>query len=379
MARNERTASLQKQLHMKDTEQTYFDDKEWCKEHIHLLKLQTEEFNNKYAVIETRCQYLESVVKDLQDRSLHEQESTSSVEMLHSRLADALEKNMQWLAYNQQREAYVRGVLARMSWLEQHLNQANQALSQQHNDDHSDEREKILQMQEHYEKLLLKAKNERESLREQVSTAHHDLSEMQWRFDKEEREVDDLKLQLQTMKLSSSKRAQEEKHHSGAKENMLRAKVEDLKNSLDKERRRSSELAKQASLLQKSLMNHHKDQNKIAVLEKQVQITSRDLEDERHDCLYLQKHLYKVIKELCKSRDQVASLSERLQQQQDPSVHEVSLDSTPPPSKPSRDSGTSSHCKSLLDESFLECPCCRAPYPSSKYRELLAHLEECGE
>lgn len=57
--------------------------------------------------------------------------------------------------------------------------------------------------------------------------------------------MDDLKLQLQTMKLSSSKRAQEEKHHSGAKENMLRAKVEDLENSLDKERRRSSELAKQ--------------------------------------------------------------------------------------------------------------------------------------
>lgn len=66
MDRNEKTASLQKQLHMKDTEQTYFDDKEWSEEQIHPLQPQTEELNNKYAVIVTRCQYLESVVRDLQ-------------------------------------------------------------------------------------------------------------------------------------------------------------------------------------------------------------------------------------------------------------------------------------------------------------------------
>lgn len=50
----------------------------------------------------------------------------------------ALEKNKQWLEYDQQREAYVRAILARMLRLEKQQNDANQALSQQHNKDHSD-------------------------------------------------------------------------------------------------------------------------------------------------------------------------------------------------------------------------------------------------
>lgn len=50
----------------------------------------------------------------------------------------ALEKNKQWLEYDQQREAYMREVLARMLWLEKQLNNANQALSKQHNEDYSD-------------------------------------------------------------------------------------------------------------------------------------------------------------------------------------------------------------------------------------------------
>lgn len=50
----------------------------------------------------------------------------------------ALEKNKQWLEYDQQREAYVRAILDRMLWLEKQQNDANQALSQQHNKDHSD-------------------------------------------------------------------------------------------------------------------------------------------------------------------------------------------------------------------------------------------------
>lgn len=44
----------------------------------------------------------------------------------------ALEKNQQWLVYDQQREVYVKEVLARTLELEQQLNQANQALQQQH-------------------------------------------------------------------------------------------------------------------------------------------------------------------------------------------------------------------------------------------------------
>lgn len=50
---------------------------------------------------------------------------------------EALDKNKQWLEYDQQREAYVRAILARMLWLEKQLNEANQAVSKQHNEDHS--------------------------------------------------------------------------------------------------------------------------------------------------------------------------------------------------------------------------------------------------
>ena len=39
--------------------------------------------------------------------------------------------------------------------------------------------------------------------------------------------------------------------------------------------------------------------------------------------------------------------------------------------------GGSPHTSSALNESILECPACRAQYPSSQHRELLAHLDHC--
>lgn len=51
---------------------------------------------------------------------------------------EALEKKKQWLEYDQQREVYVSSVMARILWLEQQLNEANRALSKQHNEEHSD-------------------------------------------------------------------------------------------------------------------------------------------------------------------------------------------------------------------------------------------------
>lgn len=32
---------------------------------------------------------------------------------------------------------------------------------------------------------------------------------------------------------------------------------------------------------------------------------------------------------------------------------------------------------SLLDESFLECPNCQASYPTSRHKDLLAHIDFC--
>lgn len=46
------------------------------------------------------------------------------------------------------------------------------------------------------------------------------------------------------------------------------------------------------------------------------------------------------------------------------------LDAGRSPTSPSKAGG-------LLDESFLECPRCRAHYPTSRHRELLAHIDFC--
>lgn len=49
----------------------------------------------------------------------------------------ALEKNKQWLKYDQQREACVTAITARMIWLEKKLNGAKESCSRQHNDNYS--------------------------------------------------------------------------------------------------------------------------------------------------------------------------------------------------------------------------------------------------
>lgn len=86
---------------------------------------------------------LASVQEQLRDVSSQPKSSDNSFLVLSARLmcccccsslcfwVQALEKNHNWLVYDQQREAYVQGVLARTKELETQLNEANQALQQQ--------------------------------------------------------------------------------------------------------------------------------------------------------------------------------------------------------------------------------------------------------
>ncbi|XP_039857558.1 centrosomal protein of 55 kDa-like isoform X6 [Simochromis diagramma] len=198
-----------------------------------------EEIEEKLEVISTRCQYVENKVTGKQDSTADEQVSTSNeaVAEVQIHLRDALEKNKQWLEYDQQREAYVRAILARMLWLEKQLNEANQARSQQHNEDHSDEKEKISQMQEHYERLLQKAKDELEVLRERVEVTHQNLMITQNWCKEREREVEELKQQLQAERLSRS--TQEVQNCPEDEEQQQRDVREVLQGVLDDERRRS--------------------------------------------------------------------------------------------------------------------------------------------
>ncbi|XP_070697685.1 centrosomal protein of 55 kDa-like [Pempheris klunzingeri] len=302
-----------------------------------------EEIKNRLVSVTTRCQYLENKVAGKKDSASDETTSTNNVIDLQKHLTDALEKNKQWLDYDQQREAYVRAVLARMLWLEKKLSETNQACSQQHNEDHSDEKEQMCQMMQHYERLLQKAKDELEVLREEVDTTHQTLILTQVCCEERKNEIEELKQQLQSDKMSRES-VLEDHHCSEDEEQQLRDEAKDLQYRLNEERRRSANFELQANLFQKFMLNrHHADQEKIAELERQIKISSQDLEDERQDCSYLKKQMVRVLKTLQKTKDHVTEQSKKNQQ----------------------------------DCSFLECPGCRAEYPASHYRELMNHLEIC--
>uniref|UniRef100_A0A8D0DG09 TSG101 and ALIX binding domain-containing protein n=1 Tax=Sander lucioperca TaxID=283035 RepID=A0A8D0DG09_SANLU len=309
--------------------------------------------------------------KLIEDSNSDEWASANTTIELQNHLSHALEKNKQWLEYDQQREAYVRATLARMLWLEKELNKANQARSQQHNEDHSDVREQISQMQEHYERLLQKAKDELEVLREQLNMAHQNLKVTQNWCKERESKVKELKQQLQTENVNI-KSAPEDHHRSEDEEQWLTAETEDLQCRLDEEKRRSANFKQQLTFFQKCLGNcHNEDQEKIADMERQIKIYSQDLEDEKQDCLYLKKQMVRVLKKLQKSKDHVTKLSKRDQQDGN------SCEAAHTPSLCSRDSLTCSPPKSLLNESFLECPSCRTEFSASQYRELLIHVDVC--
>ncbi|XP_040905253.1 centrosomal protein of 55 kDa-like isoform X2 [Toxotes jaculatrix] len=284
-------------------------------------------------------------IEEIKNKLGSKSDEQTSVTELQNHLRDALEKNKQWLEYDQQREAYVRAIMARMLWLEKQLNEANQARSQQHNEDHSDEKERMRQMQEHYERLLQKAKDELQVLREQVDITHQNLIITQNCCREREVEVEELKQQLQNEKMNPKSSTED---HCCSEDEELRDEPEDLQCRLDEEKRRSANFELQANLFQKFMLNrHHADQEKIADLERQIKISSQDLEDERQNCSYLKKQM----------RDQ-----------QDCN----SCQATRPPSQLSRDSLTSS-----AHSSFLECPGCQAEFPACHYRELMNHLEIC--
>ncbi|MEQ2169448.1 hypothetical protein GOODEAATRI_025338 [Goodea atripinnis] len=243
----------------------------------------------------------------------------------------ALEKNKQWLEYDQQREAYVRAILDKMLWLEKQLNEANQAHSKQHNKEHSDEEAQI-QIKGRFESLLKEVHIWLDMLRKQVEVAHGELTFAEKRFKERENELEALTHQLKSETISKGG-PEEECHNSDEEEQHLREETKELQAKLKEEKRRSTNFELQASLYQRYMLNHHHaDQEKIADLERQ-------------------------------------------RNQQDLSL----CGEVMPPTSSPRDSLASSSHSSMLNESLLECPTCQAEYPASQYRELLKHLEICLE
>ncbi|KAL3050373.1 hypothetical protein OYC64_012412 [Pagothenia borchgrevinki] len=298
-------------------------------------------------------------IKNKLDSASSEWDSTITTAELPKQLSDALEKNKQWLAYDQQREAYVREIMARMLWLEKQLNEANQSRSQRHNEEHSEENEQILtQMQQNYERLLQKAIEELDVLREQINMIQQTLIITRNQCQEREREVEELKQQLQN-EITSRKSPEEPLQCSEDEDQWITAETQDLQCRLNEEKRKSARIVLQSTVMQKAFLNsHHADQETIEDLERQIKISSQDLDDEKQNCAYLKKQTGGVLKKLQTNKEQ--------RDQPD----ETSCEAVHPPSE-------CSSYGSLLNESFLACPGCRAEYPSSQYRELMVHLESC--
>ncbi|XP_026877678.1 centrosomal protein of 55 kDa isoform X2 [Electrophorus electricus] len=359
--------SLQKQLEQsrKEAEQR--------EKLFQALSQETEDLKNKLAAAAKRCQTLGKHVTDVQAPS-------GEVAVIQEHLRDALEKNQHWLVYDQQRETYVQGILARITELEQQLNQAKQALHQPHKDG-SLEGPLSPTAQRNPDEFLKVAQQELEEERVQGFRVRAELNELRAKYEERTREMIRTQEELKEERQNSRQALGEERKLATERAARLQSEMEVASARLEEERKRVTEMMSQVNLLQKSLLNQHEEQKKIAVLEKQIQLSTKDFENEKLDRQSLQHQLHKVLKELRKARDQITRLESTKQQREtrfsEPSSYEkldrgrlTIHDHILNPTSPMKGPGT-------LDESILECPNCRALYPTSQHRELLAHLDYC--
>ncbi|XP_026133052.1 centrosomal protein of 55 kDa-like isoform X2 [Carassius auratus] len=297
---------------------------------LQALSQETQDLKNKFCAVSERCDTLEKT-----------QLPSAELAVLQEQLRDALEKNHNWLVYDQQREAYVQGVLTRTKELETQLNEANQALQQQHKEASSDCTQREL-----------------EAERTRVSRVQTELEDLRGRYEEKSREA----AQAREERKREREALQEERKCSSEQSARLQAELEE-------ERRRVAELLMQVNLLQKSLMNQQEEKKRVTVLEQQL--SAKESESDKLDRQSLQHQLQKVLKELRKARDQITRLETAKQRESrfsEPSSYNRTVqDHTTSPSK----------VHNVLDESILECPNCGASYPTSQHRELLAHLDYC--
>nr|XP_046232203.1 cone cGMP-specific 3',5'-cyclic phosphodiesterase subunit alpha' isoform X1 [Scatophagus argus]XP_046232204.1 cone cGMP-specific 3',5'-cyclic phosphodiesterase subunit alpha' isoform X1 [Scatophagus argus] len=272
------------------------------------LSQETENLKNQLVTVSTRCQTLEAQV-------VNGQVPPADLALLQDQLKDALEKNQQWLTYDQQREAYVQSVLSRTMELEQQLAQAKQQQTKQ--EDASDAPgnsatlEKDVQLKSHYDKMLLEAQKdldsrkdqvariqqelveqkeqtlnaqaELRSQKDQVSRLQEEISALQRRHDdkcgelssflmkykEKSNELDEVKMQLQAERFSNRHVVSEERKASSERADRMRVELESVDIRLEEERKRSAELLLQVNMLQKSLLSQNEEQRRIAALEQQ--------------------------------------------------------------------------------------------------------------
>ncbi|NXN87268.1 CEP55 protein, partial [Bombycilla garrulus] len=336
-----------------------------------LLCSLSEEINRlkcNLSAVMAKCSDLEN--KASSTAQAYQEAATDSTEV-ERQLKDALEKNQQWLLYDQQREAYVRGLLGRIFELEQKAEILSQQESKSNSEGHLQEEKQV-----YYDQLLQTARSDPETERHSVTQLRSKLHELKKTYEETQEEIMSLNALLQSKQVAEMK-TQENENKMKEKAQRLKQENETLKEQLREEKAKSEDLLCQVQLLRKSLLRQEAEHTRIALLEQQIQMCTTDLENGKLDRQNLKQELNHVLKELRKAKEKITRLeplklreSEHMESQEDlQAVFDKKLTTydRSPPLKYS----------SCLDESFLECPKCKVPYPTSRHRELLAHIDFC--
>ncbi|XP_016890280.1 centrosomal protein of 55 kDa isoform X2 [Cynoglossus semilaevis] len=362
------------------------------------LTQEMENLKNSIVTVSARC-----------ETQVNGQVPPPDLAMVQDQLRDALEKNQQWLVYNEQREAYVRSIVVHTRELEQQVaqtkenkaeatagkcaelnSQYEQRLSDMQKDLESHKNQVIRAQQEvsKQKEQTLKAQSELQSQKAKVNKTQEELLSLQRRhedkcselssflrkYTEAKKELEEAKIQLQAERLGTRHAVCEERMMSSEKADRMRMELDSVEARLEEEKKRSSDLLLQVNLLQKSLLSQHEEHGRITALEQQIQLSAKEFESEKID--RMQHQLHKVLKELRKARDQIEKLESAKQTNarfSEPSnyngfeLERLNLNNPTSPPKSTN----------LLDESFLECPKCHTSYPTSRHRELLAHLDFC--
>ncbi|XP_054937184.1 centrosomal protein of 55 kDa isoform X2 [Physeter macrocephalus] len=300
--------------------------------------------------------------------------SMSNIHEMEIQLKDALEKNQQWLVYDEQREVYVKGLLAKIFELEQKLETAVHALPQETK---KTESEGYLQeeKQKYYNHLLANAKNDLEVERQTIPQLNFELSEFRRKYEETQKEVQDLNQLLCSQRKADVQHLENDRHKT---EKIQRLKEENdlAREKLEEEKKRSEELLSQVQFLYTTLLKQQEEQTRVALLEQQMQACTLDFENEKLDRQNMQHQLHVILKELRKARNQITQL-ESLQ------LHEFAF--TEPLvtfQGETENRGKVASPKSptaALNESLVECPKCNIQYPATEHRDLLAHVEYCSK
>ncbi|NWZ80250.1 CEP55 protein, partial [Poecile atricapillus] len=283
----------------------------------------------------------------------------------------ALEKNQQWLLYDQQREAYVRGLLGRIFELEQKTEIVSRQEPKSNSEGHLQG-----EKQEYHDQLLLAARSDHETERCTITQLRLELDELKKTYEETQGEMMSLNALLQSQRAAELK-TQENENKMKEEAQRLKQENETIKEQLREEKEKSEELLCQVQLLRKSLLRQEAEHTRIALLEQQIQICTTDLENGKLDRQNLKHELNHVLKELRKAKQKITRLEPLKLRESGHTESQEDLQAVFDKKLTTYDRSPPLKHSSCLDESFLECPRCKVPYPTSQHRELLAHIDFC--